>query len=121
MISRDELLMGRDAEFPLTDELEANLQRLLTAVNKLRTLYAKPMFVSSGYRPDHYNTDAGGAPDSPHRFCEAVDLHDRDNAIKNWITVEILEQCGLYQESPESTPTWCHVQVRPTLNRVFVP
>jgi len=121
MIARNEILMGRDVQYPLTQELEDNLSKLLEAVNKLRTLYGKPMYVNSGYRPGHYNSDAGGALNSAHQLCEAVDFKDDDNALKNWITVEILEQCGLYQESPASTPTWLHVQVRPTINRVFIP
>lgn len=121
MISRDEILMGRDKEFPLTPELEANLSNLMIAVNKLRTLYGQPMYVDSGYRPDHYNTDAGGAPNSAHQLCEAVDFRDVDNKLKDWITVEILEQCGLYQEDPSHTKTWLHVQIRPTHNRVFIP
>lgn len=121
MISRDEILMGRDAEFPLDTELEANLLVLLKAVNKLRMVYGSPMTVNSGYRPGHYNDDAGGAPNSPHITCQAVDFHDADGALKAWITVEILERCGLYQEDPASTPTWLHVQTRPTHNRVFIP
>ncbi len=121
MISRDEVLMGRDKEFPLTPTLEGNLNALLTAVNTLRSLYGKPMTVSSGYRPGHYNEDAGGAYSSPHLTCQAVDFHDGDNSLKNWVTIEILEQCGLYQEHPDHTPTWLHVQIRPTHNRIFIP
>lgn len=121
MISRDEVLMRRDEEFPLTPELENNLSNLLIAVNKLRTLYGKSMYVSSGYRPGHYNKDAGGATNSTHISCQAVDFHDNDNALKNWITVEILEQCGLYQEDPASTPVWIHVDIRPRSHRIFKP
>lgn len=121
MISREEVLMGRDKEFPLTPELETNLSNLLIAVNKLRSLYGKPIYVSSGYRPDHYNWDAHGASNSPHITCQAVDFKDQDNKIKEWLTPKILEECGLYQEDPKYTPTWVHVQIRPTKNRVFKP
>ncbi len=121
MISRDEVLMGRDKEYPLSADLEINLTKLLEAVNKLRAAYGKPMYVSSGYRPGHYNKDAGGATNSAHCLCMAVDFHDVDGAIKSWITEDILVECGLWQESPQSTPTWVHVQIRPTHNRVFNP
>lgn len=121
MISRAEILMGRDVEFPLTHGLEANLDSLLLAVNQLRSLYGKPMYVSSGYRPVHFNSDAGGASNSAHCLCQAVDFHDPTGELKAWITVEILEQCGLWQEDPARTLTWLHVQVRPTHNRVFIP
>lgn len=121
MITRDEILMGRDKEFPLSPELESNLSNLLIAVNKLRTMYGKPMYVSSGYRPGHYNKDAGGAENSAHCVCMAVDFKDIDKALKKYITVDILKKCGLYQEDPSKTPTWLHVQTRPTKNIVFKP
>lgn len=113
--------MGREVEFPLTIEQEANLSELLIALNKLRKLYGKPMYVSSGYRPGRFNKAAGGAQKSQHLTCEAVDFKDADGAIKAFCTVQILEQCGLYMEHPDATPTWCHLQTRPTKNRIFRP
>lgn len=121
MIRKDEILMGRDAEYPLSDQFLVNLDQLLVAVNALRTLYGKPMYVSSGYRPGKYNVAAGGASNSSHLSCQAVDFRDGDGAIKTFCTPKILEQCGLYMEDPKHTPTWCHVQVRPTANRIFIP
>jgi Peptidase M15 len=122
-IARDEVLMQRDAEFPLTPELETNLNNLLIALNKFRDIYNIPMIVTSGYRPGHYNSDAGGAPDSPHITCEACDFHDPDGAIDLFCTnnLNVLIQCGLYLESPAATVGWCHLQIRPTINRVFIP
>lgn len=123
MISRDEILMGRDAEFPLTPTLEANLTKLLKAVNIFRASYNHPMIVSSGYRPGHYNADAHGAKNSPHIDCQAVDFSDKDGEIKKWAQahIEVLEKAGLYMEAPKSTPTWCHLQIRPTMYRIFIP
>lgn len=113
--------MGRDKEYPLSPELEANLKHLLECVNKLRAMYGKPMIVSSGYRPGHYNKDAHGAANSAHLTCQAVDFADKDGTIKDWITLDILEKCGLYQEAPHATPSWIHLQTRPTHSRVFTP
>lgn len=121
MISRSEILMGREVEFPLTPELEANLSRLVIAVNKLRSKYGKPMFVSSGYRPGRFNLMANGAVHSTHLVCQAVDFKDADGAIKTFCAPAVLEECGLYMEHPDSTPVWCHVQIRPTKNRIFKP
>lgn len=121
MISKQEILMGRDTEYPLTPELEENLRLLLIAVNKLRSLYGKPMNVSSGYRPGKYNKAAGGAKNSTHLTLQAVDFADSDGAIDAFCTVDILKQCGLYKEHPDNTPRWCHVQIRPTNNRIFKP
>jgi len=123
MISREEVLMGRDKEFPLTPEQEKNLANLLTALNKLRAAYGKPMRITSGYRPGKYNVAAGGAKKSSHLTCEACDFADPDGKLDAWclINLPLLEECGLYLEHPMNTVGWCHLQTRPTKNRVFVP
>lgn len=121
MISRDEVLMGRDKEYPLGAEDELQLALLLKAVNKLRTMYGLPMYVSSGYRPGKYNEQAHGATNSAHKTCQAIDFKDPNHAIYNFCTDVVLEMCGLYKEDGSHTPTWCHVQIRPTQNRVFKP
>lgn len=121
--SRRELLMGRDNEYPLSEEQESNLTKLMAAINKLRMAYGKPLRVSSGYRPGHYNKQAKGAKRSAHLTCEAVDFVDTDKQLKDWLVenVQVLVDCGLYMEAAEATPGWCHVQIRPTKNRIFKP
>jgi uncharacterized protein YcbK (DUF882 family) len=61
MITREEILMGRDKQYPLNEEQEKNLQILLERVNKLRKEYGKPMIVSSGYRPAAINAKVPNA------------------------------------------------------------
>lgn len=123
MISRAEILMGRDKDYPLTPEMERNLDKLLAALNKFRALYGKPMIVTSGYRPRPYNDVAHGAKNSPHLTCEACDFADKDGKLDAWCMIhqDILVSCGLYLESPMNTVGWCHLQTRPTKNRVFSP
>lgn len=123
MVTRAEVLMGRDKEYPLTKELEANLAVLLEKLNKFRQKYAKPMLVSSGYRPGKYNKAAGGAKSSCHLTCEACDFKDSDGKLKEFIkkNPKVLEECDLYMEAPEDTPTWVHLQTRATKNRIFKP
>lgn len=117
--------MGRDAEYPLTPELEANLAKLLDALNRFRDVYGIPMTVSSGYRPGKYNVAAGGAKHSNHMICLACDFHDQIGALDQYCldNPQLLEDCGLYQEDPQHTPGWCHLQcVAPASgNRVFIP
>jgi len=115
MITREEILKGREKEFPLSSQLEANLSELLTRVNKLRKLWAKPMIITSGYRPGRYNKAAGGAERSRHITCQAVDISDPEQEIGMWLfnNVQILKDCGLWMEHPESTPVWCHLQSVP--------
>lgn len=124
-VTREEILQGRDKEFPLSQEQEANLSKLLAAVNKFRDIYGKPLKVSSGYRPGKYNEAAGGAKKSNHMQCLAVDFVDVDGSLDAYClaNLKVLEECGLYLESPEHTPSWCHLQaIAPRSgNRVFLP
>jgi len=118
MITRDEILMGREKAEPLSKEQESNLDKLLIAVNKLRALYGKQMIVSSGYRPPSINTKVGGGSRSCHLTCEAADFADKSRDLTNFCTDDILEQCGLWMENPEVAKTWVHVQTREPKSRV---
>lgn len=117
-ITVDQLLMRdqdtRADEYPPTMQMLMNSDVLLKRINELQELMQVQFTVSSGYRPGHYNTSAGGAEHSPHLTCEAIDLHDRDGIIKHKLqsNTPYLAQLGLYMEWPTSTPSWCHLQTR---------
>lgn len=115
--------MGRDKEYPLSLQLETNLSKLLLAVNKFYNTYNQEMKVSSGYRPGSYNTRVGGAKNSAHTTCEACDFLDPTGAIDAYCLANptVLESCGLWQEHPDSTKGWCHLDTRKRVNRVFRP
>lgn len=125
MITAKEILMGRDTEFPLSDELKLNLDALVLALNQFRSHYAVPMIVSSGYRPGYYNRKAGGAPGSAHETCLATDFKDESGILDAYClaNLDILEECNLYLEDPKNTPGWCHLTIRPPKSghRVFLP
>lgn len=124
MISAKEYLMGRDAEYPLTPVLNQNMVKLLAAVNYLQAhWWTFPMLVSSGYRPGLYNDKAGGSKKSAHLTCEAIDIADPRQELSTFLlhNQNILAQCSLYMEHPSATKTWCHLQTRPTKERVFKP
>lgn len=114
LITRKEFLMGRDVEFPLSAQLETNLAHTLEVMNKIRYAYGKPMSVSSGYRPGHYNTDAHGAKGSAHLSCEACDFGDGDGSLDKWCQANkpLLISLGLRLESVAHTPGWCHLDTR---------
>lgn len=124
-ITREEILMGRDKEYPLSKTLEANLSQLLKALNLFRDIYGKPMIVSSGYRPAGYNTAAKGAKKSNHMICLAADFRDPESLLDNFCIAnqDILEKCGLYLEHPYWTNGWCHLQVKPPESgkKIFAP
>jgi len=91
MVTRDEILMGRDKQYPLDGIMEANLEKLLRAVNKFRAVYGKPLKVTSGYRPEAINaTVKGAAKKSNHTQCLAVDLADSDGKLAEYC----LKNCG---------------------------
>lgn len=125
MITLNEILMGRDREFPLDSTLEKNLQLLHHSLNKFRKIYNKPLTVSSGYRPVQYNQNAGGAKKSNHMSCLACDFLDKDGALDMFCisNLDALKECGLYLEHPKWTLGWCHLQViaPSSKSRVFIP
>jgi len=118
--------MGRDVKYPITQDMEANLHKLLLAVNKLGAAYWPNLEVSSGYRPPEINASvAGAAKKSKHQVCLAVDFKDPDGTVDKFCmdNLELLEEAGLWLESPDHTPGWCHVQCVPPKSgkRVFIP
>lgn len=121
MISITTILMGRDREYPLSDDLRNNLEDLYTKLVEFSKHCPLPIVISSGYRPGKYNTAVGGAKNSSHLTCQAVDLADSDKKIKEWCIshIDVLNRIGLYMEDPSRTPTWCHLQTRKTKNNPF--
>lgn len=126
MITRDEVLMGRDAKWPLTPEIMVNLVKLVNSLNSFRSIYGKPMVVSSGYRPAAINvTIKNAAKFSNHQKCLACDFRDLDGSLAKFCleNLDSLEACGLYLEDPRFTKGWCHLQCVPPRSgsRVFTP
>jgi hypothetical protein len=125
VITIQEYLMGRQLEYPLTIELALNACELLAGVNYLRGVYGRPLVPSSGYRPGHYNKKAGGAKQSSHLSCEAIDIRDPLGEFAKWCLSHLkeLERAGLYLEDPSRTKGWTHLQTRPPQSgrRVFSP
>lgn len=126
-ITRDEILMihvdDRAKEYPLTDELEANLVKLLSALNALRDVYGKPMWVTSGYRPGVYNDKVGGAPHSLHKVCGACDFADPYGKLADWCVrnVDRLRTWGLQMENPAKTRGWLHLDIGTRPTTIFEP
>ena len=101
MITRNEILMGREIQYPLTQELESNLNNLLVHLNQFRINYAIPMQVSSGYRPGSFNSSlSNAAKKSNHMICLACDFKDTDGKLAKFCldNISILENCNLQAE-----------------------
>lgn len=123
--SRNEYLKGREVYYPLTEEMEQNLIKLLKALNPIREAYGKALTISSGYRPSAINASVGGAKKSNHLLCLACDFKDTDGAFGKWClaNLELLEKHGLYMEDLASTKGWVHLQAKAPKsgNRIFLP
>jgi hypothetical protein len=126
VISVAEYYMGRDKKYPLNDTLRANAEELVEKVNQLLSRFGEGRRVSSGWRPPQVNAATpGAAKRSLHMTCEAVDLEDEDGQLDDWCldNLEVLQEIGLWLESPAATRRWCHLQIAPPRSgkRVFFP
>lgn len=122
-LTERDVLKGREVFAPLNQEQRENLVKLLHALNELQELWGSAFTITSGYRPASVNSTVGGAKKSAHLNCQAADIRDINGTIGHWLkkNVDILEELELYLEEPSYTKGWCHVQIRPTKNRVFIP
>ncbi len=128
MISKSEVLMGRDKKYPndYTQEVSDNIDKILIPLNIVRKRYAKPMYVSSGWRPTSINNGLSNAgKKSNHIKGLAVDFKDTDGSLRKWVVehIEWLAGLGFYFEDFKWTPGWVHFQIIPprSKSRVYIP
>lgn len=128
MISKDEMLQGRDVQYAsdYTQEISDNLDKFLLLINQVRSAWAKPMYVNSGWRPPSINASTpGAAAHSKHMDGLAIDISDVDGSLWAWVlqNLELMKQLGLYMEDRRWTPTWVHFGFGPpnSGHRIFVP
>jgi hypothetical protein len=131
MISLKAYWMGRDIEFPPTLKMQSNANDLLERVEDFfydLGIELHDEDVSSGYRPDKYNTAAGGSRNSCHLDGSALDVKDpKGLRLKKLLEKgepalkTLLAKHGLYMEHYSRTKTWLHFQTRATINRIFMP
>lgn len=128
MISKSEILMGRDKLYPndYTKEVSDNIDKILIPLNVVRQRYGKPMYVSSGWRPLAINSTLSNAgKKSNHILGLAVDFKDPDGKLRDWVIehLEWLAGLGFYFEDFNYTKGWVHFQiVSPgSGNRIYIP
>ena len=120
MITEQEILKGEKCP----DEYKKNLSELLEKLNKLRTLWGKPMQITSGFRTmahhikvykDKGITDLSKIPmKSKHLFCQAVDIYDPKFELTKFCKehTKEMEEIGIYFEEDTTVPR-LHVQIVP--------
>lgn len=128
MITKDEILKGRDKEYPneYTKDISDNIDKLLIVLNKIRKEYGQPMTVASGWRPSKINeSTSNAAKKSNHLLGLAVDIRDIDGKVMRWClnNLKLLSDLGVYLEDFRYTPSWVHFQIVPPKShkRIYVP
>lgn len=123
MISMKEL---NPHDYDTDAETQGNLEELLDRLNQVRSLYGKPMKVTSGLRSQADQARINpSAPKSKHLMGCAADIYDPDGALWKWIekNMDSMEEIGFWFEAKSATPTWVHFQTRAPKSgkRVFNP
>jgi uncharacterized protein YcbK (DUF882 family) len=99
-----------------TAEVIANAKTLLDKVNNfLKELGIQSVEVSSGFRPSDVNSSLpNSAKKSLHMIGSAIDLADADGSLDSLVNANdaLLKKYGLWQESPQSTRGWCHLDCK---------
>lgn len=131
MFTMDELLMNRAKLEDLSDEIQANLTKLLEVMNAVRVAYAHPMTVTSGYRRAQDNdATSNAAKASAHLVGMACDIRDTDGAIMKWVleNLQLMKDLGIFLEDFRWTRSktkgyWVHFGIRKPASghRIFVP
>lgn len=107
----------------LPDGIISNLMDLRARLNQLG--FKPPRVFTCTYRSPEHNARVGGAKKSSHLTGCACDIADIDRFLKDYLRAipELLEECDLYAEDFDSTPTWVHLQSVPPKSgrRIFKP
>jgi len=102
---------------------QLNMFELLYKINLVRISYGRPMTVSSGYRSPGHNILIGGAKNSWHVKCGAIDIADPKKELQKWIinNVKLIKDLGLQVEDFKFTPNWVHLDIarRHLVNTIF--
>ena len=93
----------------LPDGIISNLMELRDRLNQLG--FKPPRVFTCTYRSPEHNARVGGAKKSSHLTGCACDIADADGLLKDYLRTnpELLEECDLYAEDFDSTPTWVHL------------
>lgn len=99
--------------FPNSRDIRDNIIKTCLKLEELRSLFNVPFFVSSFYRPKHYNRMIGGAKNSWHMqglACDFIPVGVDVNFAKQKILAEnMLEKLDIRMES--NTDGWIHIDL----------
>ena len=101
--------------FP-SDTIISSLMELSELLEKVRTIYSKPIVVTSGYRCEKLNKAVGGVKTSQHMKGEAADIRSLSNTRKDNkelfdLIVKMVQNNDIYvgQVIDEYNYNWIHI------------
>jgi hypothetical protein len=139
MISKAEYIGTYNKCSDLTPVILANIDKLLTTVNKFIQAAQKdgviPMInpatksqvggeLNGGFRPQSCTI---GAPMSAHKLGMACDIYDPTGAYDKWANdpknLKFIQDNGMYFEASKFTIGWCHISTKSPASgrRFFIP
>jgi uncharacterized protein YcbK (DUF882 family) len=102
-----------DREKKASKEIINNANNLLNKVNSFLTeIGIAEVIISSGYRPIEVNASIpNAAKASLHCQGRAIDISDPDGSLDKLVAKypDLMRKYGLFQEHPDSTKGWCHL------------
>jgi len=107
-----------------TVEQSSNLVKLAGIISRLEDKMGQCFTVTSGLRtPQDQMRINPLAPNSAHLIGMAVDVADPKHIIYDFCVnnVQFLIDNGIWVEDERYTPSWTHLQTRPTIRRFFSP
>lgn len=118
---------GRDRRKIYPHELSAaicaNAGKVVQKANDVLAAFGEYRRCNSGWRPSQVNAATpGAAPKSNHILGLAIDLEDRNRRLTAFC-VDHAEELDFWMETPNATPSWCHIQIIPPKSgkRVYLP
>jgi len=97
--------------YPVNEEVEANLMVLYLRINKVRSAYGSPMVITSGLRSEADQMRINpSAPKSKHLIGAACDVLDQDEKLNDWCKSNeaLLQEIRFWME--ERQGGWQHFQ-----------
>lgn len=96
-----------------TEEIKANLEKLIEFLNPLREVWGSPILVTSGYRSPELNKAIKGSSTSAHRFGFAADMVPQNGKIdkfkqfvKDYLKDKEFDQ---YIDESSGNSSWVHL------------
>lgn len=106
--------MGRDKQYPPSEQMIEDATNLLENVSLLEEALGVEFILTGGFRPEEMIEDheLPGCPHDAHSRAQGIDIHDPDLFISKLIlqNLDLLEQTGLWMESPVSAKDHLHLQ-----------